>query len=180
MGDESRSLFQRFCCTLLPQIYEKVSQYAKYIFEPVDVNWSVTYEDGEMKVQVGGRVQVGGGDGGGGRKGMVGGGCKWGEGMVGGVEVGGRGWWEGRRVRVEGGSRLEERDDGRTGQSTEAGKAFGPELRLLYAYVTVPYIGGFPLLLLQVYRRELEEDGVVVDPLKSYYMANVSPLCLLS
>ena len=43
------------CLSLSPlQIDEKVSQYAKYIFEPVGVNWGVTYEDGEMKVREGG------------------------------------------------------------------------------------------------------------------------------
>ena len=29
----------------------KVSQYARYIFEPVDTNWSVVHEDGDMKVK---------------------------------------------------------------------------------------------------------------------------------
>ena len=36
---------------LTPLINEKTSQYARYIFEPVDsTNWSVVHEDGEMKV----------------------------------------------------------------------------------------------------------------------------------
>lgn len=32
------------------QIGEKVSQYARYLFEAVDTNWNVVYEDGDMKV----------------------------------------------------------------------------------------------------------------------------------
>jgi argonaute-like protein implicated in RNA metabolism and viral defense len=32
------------------QMSEKISQYARYLFEEVDNNWSVVYEDGEMKV----------------------------------------------------------------------------------------------------------------------------------
>ena len=36
---------------LTPLINEKTSQYARYIFEPVDSTlWSVVHEDGEMKV----------------------------------------------------------------------------------------------------------------------------------
>ena len=36
---------------LTPLINEKTSQYARYIFEPVDSDsWSVVHEDGEMKV----------------------------------------------------------------------------------------------------------------------------------
>ena len=34
------------------QVDMKVSQYARYIFEPVDTNWSVVHEDGDMKVQL--------------------------------------------------------------------------------------------------------------------------------
>ena len=29
---------------------EKISQYARYLFEEVDNNWSVVHEDGDMKV----------------------------------------------------------------------------------------------------------------------------------
>ena len=29
---------------------EKISQYARYLFEEVDNNWTVVHEDGEMKV----------------------------------------------------------------------------------------------------------------------------------
>ena len=36
--------------SLFSQVGEKVSRYARYIFEPVDTNWSVVYEDGDMKV----------------------------------------------------------------------------------------------------------------------------------
>ena len=36
---------------LTPLVNEKTSQYARYIFEPVDSNmWSVVHEEGEMKV----------------------------------------------------------------------------------------------------------------------------------
>jgi collagen type IV alpha-3-binding protein len=35
---------------LTPLMSEKISQYARYLFEEVDNNWSVVYEDGEMKV----------------------------------------------------------------------------------------------------------------------------------
>ena len=36
---------------LTPLINEKTSQYARYIFEPVDSNvWSVVHEEGDMKV----------------------------------------------------------------------------------------------------------------------------------
>lgn len=36
--------------TLCPQVSERVSQYARYLFEAVDTNWNVVYEDGDMKV----------------------------------------------------------------------------------------------------------------------------------
>lgn len=32
------------------QMSEKISQYARYLFEEVDNNWSLVHEDGEMKV----------------------------------------------------------------------------------------------------------------------------------
>lgn len=32
------------------QVEEKVTQYAKYIFEPVDTTWALAHEDGDMKV----------------------------------------------------------------------------------------------------------------------------------
>lgn len=35
---------------MTPVIGEKVSQYARYLFEAVDTNWNVVYEDGDMKV----------------------------------------------------------------------------------------------------------------------------------
>lgn len=36
------------CC----QVDEKVDEYSKYLFEPVDTNWSMVYEDGDMKVRI--------------------------------------------------------------------------------------------------------------------------------
>ena len=38
----------KFC--LVGQMSEKISQYARYLFEEVDNNWTVVHEDGEMKV----------------------------------------------------------------------------------------------------------------------------------
>jgi collagen type IV alpha-3-binding protein len=35
---------------LTPLVGEKISQYARYLFEVVDTNWSVVHEDGDMKV----------------------------------------------------------------------------------------------------------------------------------
>ena len=35
---------------MTPVVGEKVSQYARYLFEAVGTNWSVVYEDGDMKV----------------------------------------------------------------------------------------------------------------------------------
>jgi len=35
---------------LVVQVNEKVDEYSKYLFEPVDTNWSMVYEDGDMKV----------------------------------------------------------------------------------------------------------------------------------
>ena len=50
-GQSSCSLFTTppAHCLLL-QVSEKISQYARYLFEEVDNNWSVVHEDGDMKV----------------------------------------------------------------------------------------------------------------------------------
>lgn len=34
------------------QVNEKVDEYSKYLFEPADTNWSMVYEDGDMKVRI--------------------------------------------------------------------------------------------------------------------------------
>ena len=41
-------LWLPYCC----QVNEKVDEYSKYLFEPVDTNWSMVYEDGDMKVSI--------------------------------------------------------------------------------------------------------------------------------
>lgn len=38
--------------TLCCQVNEKVDEYSKYLFEPVDTNWSMVHEDGDMKVSI--------------------------------------------------------------------------------------------------------------------------------
>ena len=38
------------CVCVCSQVGEQVSQYARYLFEMVDTNWNMVYEDGEMKV----------------------------------------------------------------------------------------------------------------------------------
>lgn len=40
------------------QVDEKVDEYSKYLFEPADTNWSMVYEDGDMKVSVCYKLQL--------------------------------------------------------------------------------------------------------------------------
>lgn len=37
-------------CHSVTQVNEKVTQYARYVFEPVDQHWAMVHEDGDMKV----------------------------------------------------------------------------------------------------------------------------------